>query len=86
MTEADWALVGVTAVLVLITFWYATETHRTVSRMDRQREEMSRPVLTFQLVPWQANLVKLRIQNVGSGPAIKVIGTVQTRCNKGQSD
>ncbi len=72
MTEASWVLVGVTIVLVLLTAWYATETHRTVKRMDREREETSRPVLTLQLIPWQPQLLKLRIQNVGNGPAVGV--------------
>ena len=60
MTEANWALVGVTIVLVLLTAWYATETYRTVKRMDRECEETSRLVLTLQLILWQPQLLKLR--------------------------
>lgn len=77
MTDATWALVGVTIILVIVTGWYATETRRTVKRMDQEREQLSRPFLTFQLIPWQPQLVKLRIQNVGNGPAFRVKGTIE---------
>lgn len=85
MTEANWALVGVTIALVLLTAWYATETHRTVKRMDREREETSRPVLTLQLIPWQPQLLKLRIQNVGNGPAVGVKGTIEAILKSGSA-
>lgn len=51
MTEANWALVGVTITLVLLTAWYATETHRTVKRMDREREETSSLGVNSSLSP-----------------------------------
>jgi len=60
MTEANWALVGVTIVLFVLTAWYAPETYRTVKRMDREREETSRLVLTLELILWQPQLLKLR--------------------------
>lgn len=83
MTEASWALVGVTIVLVAITAWYAMETHRTVKRMDQEREQLSRPVLTLQLIPWQPQLLKLRIQNVGNGPALGVKGVIDAVMKSG---
>ena len=83
MTEASWALVGVTIILVLLTAWYATETHRTVKRMDREREEMSCPILTLQLIPWQPKLLKIRIQNVGNGSAMSVKGVSETVMKSG---
>jgi hypothetical protein len=67
---------ALTIVLVGITAWYASETRRIVNRMDREREEIHRPVLSLQLVPWEANLLKLRIQNVGSGPAFDIKGKI----------
>lgn len=78
MTDATWALVGVTIVLVIVTAWYATENRRMVKRMDQEREELSRPVLTFQIIPWQPQLLKLRIQNVGNGPALQIKGTIES--------
>ena len=38
---------------------------------------MSRPVLTLQLIPWEATLIKLRIQNVGNGAASGVKGEME---------
>lgn len=83
MNEATWALVGVTLVLALLTGWYAVEMHRTVKRMDRAREETYRPILTLQLVPWIASLVKIRIQNVGNGAASNIKGTIESILNTG---
>ena len=73
-----WSLVGVTIVLVILTGWYAVENHRMVKRMDRQREEISRPVLTLQLIPWQPKLLKIRIQNVGNGAAVGINGVIES--------
>jgi hypothetical protein len=73
-----WALVGATILLAAITCWYATDTHRIIIRMDREREERIRPILTFQLISWAPGLVKLRIQNVGSGPAKDVTGKIES--------
>jgi len=84
MTEASWTLASVTIVLVIITIWYAIETRRIVKRMDMEREESYRPVITFQLIPWQPNLLKLRIQNIGNGPAFDVKGSIKTFTNSGQ--
>jgi hypothetical protein len=67
-------LVIATSILALITCWYAFETRRMVRRMDREVEEIHRPILAFQLIPWEANLLKLRIQNVGNGAANKIEG------------
>lgn len=73
-----WPLVGVTIVLVILTGWYAVENHRMVKRMDREREEFSRPVLTLQLIPWKAKLLKIRIQNVGKGLAVGINGVIES--------
>jgi hypothetical protein len=48
-----------------------------VKRMDQEREQLSKPILTFQLIPWQPQMLKLRIQNVRNGPAFRVKGTIE---------
>jgi hypothetical protein len=63
-----------TLALAAIGGWYAWETHRVVERMDWDREARERPILTFELVPWQARLAKLRIRNVGAGIALGISG------------
>lgn len=54
-----------------------------VRRMDRDREDRIRPLLAFHLVPWQAKLVKLRVQNVGAGPAFGVSGAIEATSSNG---
>lgn len=85
MEGTSWALVSITAVLVIITGWYATEMRRTVRRMDREYEGRFRPILTFQLIPWRPNLLKLRIQNVGYGPAVDIKGTIESIIHSGSA-
>jgi len=77
MTEATWGLVGVTFLLVLVAAWYAWATHQMVDRMDKEREARERPMLAFHVVPWESGLVKLRIQNVGSGAASDILGAIE---------
>lgn len=77
MTEATWALVGVTFFLVVGAAWYAAETRRLANRMDRELEARTRPVLAFHLVPWHPTVVKLRIQNVGPGAAFDISGVIE---------
>ena len=83
MTEATWVLVGVTTVLAILTGWYAWLTSGIVRRMDREREELSRPWLTFQLVPWHPNVIKLRVENLGAGPAMEIKGKIETELKDG---
>ncbi len=85
MAEASWAVVGVTFVLALLTGWYAWATHQIVRRMDRQQEEMVRPWLTFEMVPWQPNLLKLRVGNVGPGSALNIKGEIRASLKNGES-
>jgi len=70
------ATTALTIVLVLITGWYAFETRRIVRRMDQEREALTRPTLVFSLIPWTANNVKLRVENVGVGPALDITGRI----------
>jgi hypothetical protein len=79
MAEATWSLVAVTFLLALGAAWYAAETHRVVDRMDKEREARERPMLALHLVPWQGQLVKLRIQNVGPGAAFRISGAIEGR-------
>lgn len=78
MNEVNWALVGVTFLLAILTGWYAIEMRRSIGRMDREHKERMRPILTFQLIPWAPGVVKLRIQNTGDGPARSVAGKIES--------
>ena len=69
-------MVGITGVIALLSIGVFWHNHKIIRRMDLQREESSRPNLVFQLLPWRPGLVKLRIENVGAGPAIDVLGTI----------
>jgi hypothetical protein len=71
MNEAAWALVGVTFILAVLTGWYAFEAHR-------ERVERNRLILTFQLIPWEPGIVKLRIQNAGNSAASNIKGTIES--------
>ena len=83
MEIATWALFAATTSLVFIGIWYAIETRRIVNRMDRERESLTGPLLTLQLIPWQPQLVKLRIQNLGGGPAINIRGHIRAETQRG---
>jgi hypothetical protein len=85
MTPGDWIQSGITVVLVLITAWYAWETRRIVRNMENDREAMHRPVLAFQLVAWQAGFLKLKIQNVGNGVAVKIEGKIESDIKTGSA-
>jgi len=83
MTAATWALVVVTFLLAVGAAWYALETRRIVKRMDAEREDRLRPFLGFQLIPWTSTLLKLRIQNLGWGPALEVKGYIEANSGSG---
>jgi hypothetical protein len=51
--------------------------------MDRELDQRIRPFLAFHLVPWQPKLLKLRIQNVGAGPAFAIKGMVEAVTKEG---
>jgi hypothetical protein len=73
-----------TILLVGLTAWYAWETRRIVRSMERDREELLRPVLVFEVVPWTVNLLKLRVQNVGNGAALRIAGQIRTQTTAGE--
>ncbi len=85
MNAGDWIQIAVTIMLAGITGWYAWETRRIVRNMEKDREEMHRPVLAFELISWDASLLKLRIQNVGSGVAVDVRGTIESTTKSGSA-
>lgn len=64
---ANVALVAATFVLVAITAWYAWETRQIQKRMEHEREALTRPLLAFNVVAWQPLLLKLTVENVGTG-------------------
>ena len=78
-------LVLATVALVIVGAWYATETRRMVNRMDRDREDRSRPILTFSLIPWHPKVIKLRLQNAGAGPAFHIEGKIHSEGSWGSN-
>ena len=83
MTTGEFVLVAVTFILVCITAWYAWETRLIVKNMERDREASHRPLLSFQVVPWDGVNLKLRIQNVGGGPAFGIEGKIEAGTKHG---
>lgn len=83
MSISEVVLIAVTFVLVCITGWYAWETRLIVKNMERDREAMHRPFLSFQVISWDAATLKLRIQNVGGGPAFGIEGKIESRTKDG---
>lgn len=83
MAEATWALVSVTFLLVAVATWYAWETRRMVARMEEDLRTRLRPLLTFQVIPWGGVRIKLRIQNLGPGPALNIKGEVHATYDSG---
>ncbi len=59
MAIQEIGLVIATGILVFITGWYAFETRRIVGRVDKECEELNRPILAFTLISWQPKIVKL---------------------------
>jgi hypothetical protein len=78
MDVATWVLAVVTLVLAGATGWFAYDNHQVLKRMDREREDRISPVITLQLIAWDARLLKLRIQNVGTGAALEIKGKIQS--------
>lgn len=68
-----------TASLVIITAYYAFNTHRTLkvykemlNEMKIERELAYRPVLTFSYSGRSSNSFEFRVKNSGRGPAINI--------------
>jgi len=71
VTASDWVLI-LTAVLVLVTGYYAWQTRQTVKEMKSARatQLLPRPVPTLAKLPGAQ--VLLRVVNAGAGPAFNV--------------
>jgi len=76
--DTAWVIVVLTVVLTCITGWYAYETRQLVKLTNIQIKEIRKPVLAFQLIPWRGMALKLRIQNVGKGPAFNIEGSIES--------
>jgi len=51
--------------------------------MDREREDRTRPLLAFALIPWGSKALKLRVANLGPGPAFGIAGEIEAGCGTG---
>lgn len=69
------ALVTANIVLVLITAWYAWQTHQTVVEMRESRRAVVRPHLRLDLRTIGGSAIA-KVENVGSGPALDAKATV----------
>ena len=84
MSAGVWVQAIATVILVIITGLYVRETRQMVKSMEREREEMHRPILVFQMMYWWSSMeLVLRIQNIGSGGAVDVEGTIESRLKGG---
>lgn len=84
MSAGVWVQAIATVILVIMTGLYVRESRQMVKNMEREREEMHRPILIFQMLYWWASMeLVLRIQNVGSGAAVDVEGTIESRLKAG---
>lgn len=70
-------------ILVAVTVVYVILTWRLVLETRRAREAESEPQLIATLIPIAAMLVKLRISNVGRGPALDIQANIFLEPNKG---
>ena len=84
MSAGVWVQALATVVLAIVTGLYVRETRQMVRNMEREREEMLRPILIFQMMYWWSTMaLVLRIQNVGSGAAVDIKGTIESRLKAG---
>jgi|GEM_PF-1893432 len=72
-------------ILGAVTIAYVILTWRMVTEMRRARESESEPQLISTLVPLGAMRVKLRIQNVGLGPALQIAAQIQLQPESGEA-
>jgi hypothetical protein len=68
--------------LVIITAIYVFLTWRMVSEMRQAREAENEPQLVSSLIPLGAMLLKLRISNVGRGPALNIKAVIRLESSK----
>lgn len=70
------ALVIANVVLVLITAWYAWQTHQTVVEMRESRRAVVRPHVRLDLRTIGGSAIA-KVENVGSGPALDAKATAR---------
>ena len=84
MSVGVWVQAIATVLLVIVTGLYVRETRQMVRSMEREREEMHRPILIFEMMySWSSMELVIRIQNAGSGAAVDVEGTIESRLKAG---
>ena len=84
MSVGVWVQAIATVILVVITGLYVRETRQMVKGMEREREEMHRPILIFEMMySWSSTELVLRIENVGNGAAVDIEGTIESRLKAG---
>ena len=74
-----WVSVGVTVVLVCVTFYYALETRRIARAAAEQAQELrqqrvsaSQPVIWPNIVGWKIYRLEVDFKNIGNGPALNI--------------
>lgn len=72
----DWAIAGLTAVLVIVTGYYAVQTRRTVDEMHRARTASLRPHFSIGFEHLGARKAFVQVTNVGPGAARNVHLTI----------
>ncbi len=68
----DWAIASLTAVLIIITAYYAWQTRRTVVEMQRTRSAAMRPHLSVGFDHLGARKAFVKVTNSGPGTAFNV--------------
>ena len=69
---SDWAIVGLTGVLVLITAYYAWTNRTAVAEMAEARRQAVMPKLAITLDPFGPTYSKVKLLNVGQGAALDI--------------
>ena len=72
MTASSWTIAALTAVLVIVTGFYAWQTRRTVDELRKARAVAVRPHLALRLHEVDPTVTFVQVINVGSGPALDV--------------
>ncbi len=66
--DSNWALVGLTAVLAVATFWYAYAAHATLRQLKKDHDFSLQPSVIVQ--KWRGAAVQLA--NLGRGPGLNI--------------
>jgi hypothetical protein len=77
------AVAVTTAILVIVTLWYAWQTRQMVSQMESAREAQIRPHLALSVELERAGGVFLRVANAGVGPALSVDVRIESEAGSG---